>query len=329
MKAIALAHPNIALVKYWGKRDARLNLPATGSYSLTLAPIRTITQVEWGQSEDALLLNGKAQEGRPLARIQRFLDLIRHDRPELGFAHVASENDFPTAAGLASSSSAFAALALAATHAAGIPYDAQALSILARRGSGSAARSIFGGFARMNPGTRDDGLDAFAEARFDEKHWDLRVLFAITAEGEKSVSSTVGMDQTVATSPYFAAWCEGVPAALTEADDAVRARDFQKLTDCAEASALQMHASAIAARPGVLYWNGVTVDLIHAVRELRAQGYPVFFTIDAGPHVKVFVEAASADRVRAALQAVPGVKDVFEARAGGAARILSSLHDPQ
>lgn len=322
MKATAIAHPNIALVKYWGKRDEVLNLPATGSYSLTLAPISTKTTVRWGAEQDQLILNGQPATGRPLARITKFLDMIRATHPELGAAHVESENDFPTAAGLASSSSGFAALALAATAAAGIPRDDQALSVLSRRGSGSAARSIFGGFVQMHAGTQADGLDAFAEERFPADHWDLRVLFALTAEGEKDVPSTVGMDLTVETSPYFAAWCEEVPRALVGVDAAVGARDFERLALLAEASALQMHASAIAAVPGVLYWNGGTVELIHAVRRLRKQGVPAFFTIDAGPHVKVFVEGAYAKQAAAALREVPGVLDVFEAHAGGPARVI-------
>lgn len=322
MKATAIAHPNIALVKYWGKRDAALNLPATGSYSLTLAPIRTRTTVEFGHASDRLVLNGVEASGRPLARISTFLEMVRAVRPGLGGAQVVSDNDFPTAAGLASSSSGFAALALAATHAAGIPRDDRALSILARRGSGSAARSIFGGFAQMHPGALADGSDAFAEARFAPDHWDLRVLFCLTTEGEKEMPSTVGMDITTATSPYFQAWCDEVPKAILSVDEAVARRDVQALATLAEASALQMHASAIAAVPGVLYWNGVTVDLIHAVRTLRAGGLPIFFTIDAGPHVKVFVEGAYAEAARAALLAVPGVRDIFEARPGGAATVV-------
>lgn len=323
MNATAIAHPNIALVKYWGKRDAALNLPATGSYSLTLAPIRTRTTVSWGQAEDRLVLNGAEAVGRPLTRIQRFLDLLRADHPSLGHAHVESDNDFPTAAGLASSSSGFAALALAATSAAGLSLSPAALSVLARQGSGSAARSLSGGFVEMQPGASPDGRDAFAVQRYAETHWDLRVLFALTTEGEKSIPSTVGMDQTVATSPYFQAWCDGVPAALRDVDAAVGAQDFERLASLAEASALQMHASAIAAVPGVLYWNGVTVELIHAVRELRAQGLPVFFTIDAGPHVKVFVEGHAAAAASAALREIPGVRGVFEARPGGDARIIT------
>lgn len=322
MKATAIAHPNIALIKYWGKRDAALNLPATGSYSLTLAPICTKTTVRWGQEHDRLTLNGEETTGRPLARIRTFLDLLRADRPDLGAAHIESANDFPTAAGLASSASAFAALALAASHAAGLELSNQELSVLSRRGSGSAARSIFGGFARMNPGEKADGSDAFAEARYAADHWDLRVLFALTAEGEKDISSTVGMNQTVDTSPYFDAWCQEVPAALDAMDEAVGAKDFARVAELAEASALQMHASAIAAVPGVLYWKPATVALIHAVRTLRAQGLPVFFTIDAGPHVKVFVEAAYAQQAARTLRQIDGVLDVFETAAGGPAHIL-------
>src|SRR5690625_4510316 len=195
MKATAMAHPNIALIKYWGKRHHALNLPATGSYSLTLAPISTKTSVTWQQERDTLWLNGTETHGRPLERIEKFLDLLRKDHPHLGHAKVESANDFPTAAGLASSASAFAALALAATAAAEILRDDRALSILARRGSGSAARSIFGGFVRMNPGIQEDGSDAFAEQRYDENHWDLRVLFAQIGRAscrERVESSVVG-----------------------------------------------------------------------------------------------------------------------------------------
>lgn len=322
MKATAIAHPNIALIKYWGKRHAGLNLPATGSYSLTLAPISTKTAVEWGQSADSLTLNGKVTAGRPLNRITSFLDIIRAQHPDLGGARVESANDFPTAAGLASSASAFAALALAAAHSANLDLTPRELSILARRGSGSAARSIFGGFARMHAGHQSDGSDAFAEARYDVDHWDLRVLFALTAKGEKEISSTVGMDRTAATSPYFSAWCDAVPPTLDAMDQAVGARDFARVAELAEASALQMHASAIAAVPGVLYWNPATVAIIHAVRTLRERGLPVFFTIDAGPHVKVFVEGDYARQAVNALKRIDGVLDVFETRAGGAARVI-------
>ena len=184
-EATAVAHPNIALVKYWGKRDHALNLPAAGSVSLTLGPVRTRTTVRWGEPGDRLVLDGETADATATRRVSAFLDLVRALVPDLGGAEVVSANDFPTAAGLASSSSGFAALAVAATEAAGLALDTEQLSVLARRGSGSAARSVLGGFVRMNAGIRDDGTDSFAVPVADVDHWDLRVVIAVTEAGPK------------------------------------------------------------------------------------------------------------------------------------------------
>jgi diphosphomevalonate decarboxylase len=304
----AIAHPNIAIIKYWGKRNETLNLPAAGSLSLTLGPIGTRTTVTWGQNTDSLTLSGQMLTGRELTKVSRFLDLVRAMRPELGGAAVVSANDFPTASGLASSSSAFAALAVAATRAAGLQLDEQSLSMLARQGSGSAARSVCDGFARMHGGKRQDGTDAWAETVFASDHWDLRVVIGVTTEAQKEVKSTDGMNLTMRTSPYYQAWVDSVEPSIDQTIAAISARDFARLAELAEASALQMHASAIAAVPGVLYWRGATVELIHAVRQWRErEGVPVFFTIDAGPHIKVFTPAENAANVAARLQQVPGV----------------------
>jgi len=328
MHASVVAHPNIALVKYWGKRDSRLNLPAAGSLSLTLGPVATRTSLTFGADEDRLELNGFAVPAAKRLRVATLLDRVRDlvalqqgpaARAALGGARILSTNDFPTAAGLASSSSGFAALALAATEAAGLHLSLPQLSALAREGSGSAARSLFGGFARMQAGTRPDGTDAFAEPLFDEHHWDLRVVIAVTVEGEKEVASTDGMNLTERTSPYYPAWIETVEPDVQSAITAIAARDFDHLARIAEASALRMHASAIAADPGVLYWRGATVEVIHEVRRLRAGGLPVFFTIDAGPHVKVFTSADEVAAVVRALEATPGVlRTIVTAPAAGA-----------
>jgi diphosphomevalonate decarboxylase len=318
----AVAHPNIALVKYWGKRERVLNLPTAGSFSLTLGPVRTRTSVEWGQAEDDFVLNGEAHKGLAGKKISRFLDLVRERSSGLGGARVLSDNDFPTAAGLASSASGFAALALAATEAAGLRMSPAELSVLARRGSGSAARSVFGGFVRMHAGTRADGSDALAEQVASAAHWPLTMLLCVTAEGKKAVSSTVGMNTTQETSPFFGAWVETVEPAVESAVAAVQARDFERLAQVAEASALQMHASAMASVPGVLYWNGATVAMIHEVRRWRAAGIPVFFTIDAGPHVKVCVPQEYTDRVANLAGEVPGVLRVLRTQAAGGPRVV-------
>lgn len=331
MQASVVAHPNIALVKYWGKRDSRLNLPAAGSLSLTLGPVATKTTLSFGAAEDTLELNGVAVPASKRSRVAIVLSRVRDlvelregaaARVALGGARIVSTNDFPTAAGLASSSSGFAALALAATRAAGLDLPLPQLSALAREGSGSAARSLFGGFARMHAGNRSDGTDAFAEPLFDANHWDLRVIIAVTVEGEKEVASTDGMNLTERTSPYYAAWLATVEPDVEAAIPAIAARDFERLACIAEASALRMHASAIAADPGVLYWRGATVEVIHAVRRMRAGGLPVFFTIDAGPHVKVFCEAASAPAVTAALRDLPGVLRTIETHPAPGASLL-------
>ena len=230
MHASVVAHPNIALVKYWGKRDSRLNLPAAGSLSLTLGPVATRTSLTFGAEEDSLELNGVAVPAAKRLRVATLLDRVRDlvaleqgpaARAALGGARILSTNDFPTAAGLASSSSGFAALALAATEAAGLHLSLPQLSALAREGSGSAARSLFGGFARMHAGTRADGTDAFAEPLFDEHHWDLRVVIAVTVEGEKEVASTDGMNLTERTSPYYPAWIETVEPDVQSAMTAI------------------------------------------------------------------------------------------------------------
>lgn len=320
MQATAIARSNIALVKYWGKRDAALNLPAAGSISMTLDGLETRTTVEFREGDvDHVRINGVDLSGKELAKTSRFLDLVR---PGALSAVVDSSNSFPTSAGLASSASGFAALALAATKAAGLDLSSQALSVLARRGSGSAARSIVGGFAIWHEGCREDGTDSFAEELAPQTHWDLHCLALVTVKGPKDVPSTEGMNLTMRTSPYYKAWIQTVNQDLELAKDAILGRDFEALGEVAEGSCLAMHASAMAARPGVIYWSARTLELVHEVRSLRASGTPCFFTIDAGPHVKVFCPAEVAPKVRAHFQNHPAVVDILEARPGAGTELL-------
>ncbi|MGM0557123.1 MAG: diphosphomevalonate decarboxylase [Myxococcota bacterium] len=329
MEATAVAHPNIALVKYWGKRDIEFNLPAAGSVSMTLGGLETRTHVEFDPelTRDQFELDGAVVEaGTRIDRVSGFLDLIRERAGIEVRARVVSANNFPTAAGLASSASGFAALAVAAAAAAGLQLDDRELSVIARRGSGSAARSIYGGFVEMRPGEHGEPAvaseEAYAQPIAPPEHWDLQCLVAVTVEGEKDVGSTEGMNRTERTSPYFPAWVESVPDDIEAARVAIEQKDFAHLAAVAERSCLRMHASAIGAEPGVLYWRGTTVDLIHRIREARASGTSAFFTIDAGPHVKVFCPAAEADDVRALLEDVDGVRDVLEAWPGDPARLV-------
>lgn len=328
LQAESTARANIALIKYWGKRDraadggAALNLPAVGSLSITLDALATRTRVRFDTTceRDMLRLNGR-EDAAGSARLAGYLAVFRRRAGRGEFAMVESENNFPTGAGLASSASGFAALAAAAAAALRLELSATELSALARQGSGSAARSVFGGFVEWHRGVEADGSDSFAEPLAPAGHWPLRVVIAVTDEGAKAVGSTDGMTRTEFTSPYFDAWVDGQENDLADARAAVLAKDFEKLADVSEFSCLKMHASALAARPGVIYWNGATIEALNAVRSLRAKGTPAFFTIDAGPQVKAVCLAESEAAVRETLLAVPGVKRVITSGLGAGVEV--------
>jgi diphosphomevalonate decarboxylase len=319
----AVAGTNIALVKYWGKRDTALNLPASGSLSLTLDRLGTRTTVAFdGGGEDRVTLDGTPAAPAVRARVSAFLDRVRARAGLDARARVTTDNSVPTATGLASSASGFAALALAASRAAGLTLAPGELSALARLGSGSAARSIFGGFAEMAPGARGDGADAVAHPLPAGDGWEVRLVVAVTAHGEKPLGSTAAMELTARTSPFYAAWLDAVGGDLGAAREAITGRDLAALGAVAERSALRMHATALAADPPILYWNPATIAAIEAVRELRLGGTPAYFTIDAGPHVKALCAAADADAVASALAAAPGVLRTIVTAPGLGARVV-------
>ncbi len=323
--ATAVAHPNIALAKYWGKLETGHNLPAVPSLSVTLAGMATTTTVTFDATlgEDLFLLAGKPAAAGPAQRVTALLDRVRKASGRSERARVESANDFPTAAGLASSASAFAALALASLKAAGLPHDAARVSDLARKSSVSAARSALGGFVELPRGEgSEEDLPAASVAGPD--HLPLRVVVAVTREGEKSTLSTEGMLHTQRTSPYYPAWVETAPALFGRIKQALLAKDLEALGVAAEESALRMHAAAIAACPGLVYWAGATVEAMEEVRRIRRAGTLAFFTIDAGPHVKVLTAPADEERVAAALRAVPGVTRTILARPGDAARLVET-----
>jgi diphosphomevalonate decarboxylase len=322
--AAAQAQPNIALVKYWGKRDAALNLPVVGSISITLDALwtRTLVRFDAALDQDQVSLNGRS-DAKEARRVSACLDLLRAHAGVNWRASVDSRNNFPTAAGLASSASGFAALVHAGAAALGLSLSEAEQSVLARRCSGSAARSIFGGYVEWAHGQRADGTDSVAAPLLDAAAWPLRVAVAITSTAAKEVGSSEGMRRTAETSPYQSAWIESQEADLAVARQAILARDFQALADISEHSCLKMHALALAARPGLLYWNGASVECMRRVRALRGQGVPVFFTVDAGPQVKAVCTPEAIGEVKAALREVPGVLDVVETGLGGGVRTIN------
>jgi diphosphomevalonate decarboxylase len=317
MPAIARAHPNIALVKYWGKRDSKRNLPAVDSLSITLGDLYTEMQLEFdgALAADELSINGSPDSAR-LARVSACIDSVAGaDRPR---ARVVSHANFPVAAGLASSASAFAALVVAAAGAAGRSYSADELANLAGRASGSAARSLYDGFALL----RNAGSRIRVESIAAPRDWPLRVVVAVTRQGPKPVSSTDAMESSKASSPFYARWVADQAADIAAARSAVADRDIAALAEVAERNCLKMHSVMWSSRPPVVYWNAATVECLQAVRALREEGEEVFFTIDAGPQVKAICTDAAEPRVRRTLAAIPGVSEILASGLGRGAELL-------
>lgn len=323
MQATAVAQPNIALVKYWGKQDRARNLPAVGSLSITLEGLETRTAVRFDDTlaADSARVNGHSDRAT-LTRVSGCLDRLRELAGVGARASVESETNFPVAAGLASSASGFAALVTAADAALGTGLDRLALARLAGAASGSAARSLYGGFVELHapaPGEADIRLTPLC----DPDDWPLAVVVALADRGAKAVGSSEAMLATAATSPFYDAWVREQPADLAAARGAVAAKDFERLAEIAEHNCLKMHASMLAARPGLIYWHPATVAGIHCVRALRADGVGVFFTIDAGPQLKAVCLPDDRARVAEALGAIDGVRELRETALGAGARVVT------
>lgn len=293
----AKAHPNIALVKYWGKRDEKLILPVAGSMSMTLDTVATTTTVIKGGSADAFYLGGELVAGKPAAQVSGFLDLVRRLAGSDEHATVISHNDAPTAAGLASSASGFAALATAAAAAYGLELNTRELSILARQGSGSASRSVIDKFAVWHAGT--DSETSYAE---ELSAPDMRMIICEINAGPKLVSSRLGMQLTRDTSPFWNSWASSTEEILQEMLTACAADDFTKVGEIAETHAYRMHALIQSSRPVVRYLAPASYAAFDRIAELRRQGVEAYGTADAGPNVVAIARPEDAAAVANALQ---------------------------
>lgn len=279
------APANIALCKYWGKRDEELNLPVTSSLSLTLDTMGAHTEVAFCEGEDRIHLAGeRLPVDHPFAeRLSRYLDLFR--QPGQGFI-VNTESRVPVAAGLASSASGFAAMAKALDDLFGWELSGRELSILSRLGSGSACRSLYSGLVEWHAGSREDGMDSFAEPVGVE--WpELRLGWILVSSAAKPVGSREAMRRTRETSVFYRSWPAQVERDLAAIRSALFAGDFAALGEAVEGNALAMHATMMGAHPPVLYWLSGTVDVLQRVWEARRQGLAVYATMDAGPNVKL------------------------------------------
>lgn len=295
-EADVFAPANIALCKYWGKRDTELNLPVTDSLSLSLGTLGSHCRMTFHDGPaDRVQFNSTAMPAAHpfVSRLTGFLDLFRCS-PERHF-RIETVNTIPTAAGFASSASGFAAIvkALDALH--GWQLPERSLSILARLGSGSASRSFWQGFVHWHAGRDADGMDCFAEplqGHGTDQWTDLRIGLLILNRAGKATGSSEAMRRTVETSALYDAWPRQVATDLAAIRQAIRDRDFAALGAAAEANALAMHATMMAARPSVLYWQPESVAAMQQVWRTRADGLALYFTMDAGPNLKLLFREA-------------------------------------
>lgn len=309
---------NIAFIKYWGVSDPTLNIPLNNSISMTLADAHTTTTVAWDVdgrlSADSITLDGEELSPSKARRIVEHLDRLRALAGVNYCAQVASWNNFPTASGIASSASGFAALTIAGCAALGLDWDATRLSAIARRGSGSASRSLFGGFVEWNKGSRNE--DSVAHEIYPADHWDLRDIVAVVSAEEKKVSSANG-HLLALTSPLVEARSIRVTGWLDEVRQALAERDIARLGPIIELDALTMHSVMMTSQPSLLYWQPGTMALLQAVGRWREDdGLPVYFTIDAGPNVHLICEADVAPEVESRLAQMSEVESVITSRPG-------------
>ena len=316
--AAAFAHPNIALIKYWGDLDPDLHIPANGSISMNLDELTTYTTVSFDQLllQDQLILNGEEITGNALERVSKLLNRVRQLGRISTFARVESHNNFPTGAGIASSASGFAALSLAASKAAGLELDEKDLSRLARTGSGSACRSIPAGFVEWQAGGIDQDSYSFSIA--PPEHWDLVDCIVLVSQEEKQISSSMG-HSLAPTSLLQSVRAADAPRRLDICREAIRRRDFEALAEVVELDSNLMHAVMITSTPSVMYWQPETVKIMQEVKSWRSSGLPVCYTIDAGPNVHLLSTSAAAGDIASRLVHLPGVIKVLLSHPGGPA----------
>jgi diphosphomevalonate decarboxylase len=319
--ATAVACPNIAFIKYWGNRDNALRLPENGSISMNLEELVTRTRVTFDPAltSDIFDLNGVRQSGTSLQRVTSHLNIIRGLRGIATRAHILSENNYPSDAGIASSAAAFAALTLAAITALGLEMNERDLSRLARRGSGSACRSIPSGFVEWYRGSSD--VDSFAVSIAKPNHWDLVDCIAVIENAHKKTGSSEG-HKLASSSPFQSVRVADADRRVDRCREALLARDFATLADIIEMDSNMMHAVMMTSNPPLLYWEPETIEIMKAVQSWRKTGIQAAYTIDAGPNVHILCESSFLENIKHRLTTIPGVKEVLIAHPGGAAKII-------
>jgi diphosphomevalonate decarboxylase len=322
------ATPNIALIKYWGKRDKKLVLPQNGSMSITLdSNTRTVTSAVFSHSlkNDVAWINGKKTSAEEMKRLLIPVNIVRKQAGIDAKIAICSNNNFPTAAGIASSASGFAALACAASDAAGLKLSSSELSILARHGSGSACRSVLGGFVEWKAGEHADGRDSYAVQIAPASHWpQMRDLIAIVAPEKKKIGSSEGMDMTVKTSRLFKERVGRMPKKLEKMRNAILQKDTETIYSIAMADSDEMHATMADTKPPIVYLNEASRKIIRAINEINSSEGRLIcgYTFDAGPNAHIIAEEKNIGKVRKALSQISGIEKFIKCGIGNGPRKL-------
>ncbi len=321
MKITAKAPANIAFIKYWGKRNEKLRLPANSSISMNLSNAFTVTSVEFDEKlkKDRFLLNGIVAGREETNRVSKHINLLRSIVKIKTPAVIESINNFPKASGIASSASGFAALTLAATKAAGLNLSEKELSILARLGSGSACRSIPDGFVEWKMG--DTSKSSYAQSLFKPDYWDICDLIAVVGEKSKKISSTEG-HAIAESSPFYKTRIAGMKNKVKEIKLALKIKDFTKFGEILEAEAVNMHTVMMTSVPPLYYWKPETLNIMNRVMELREEGLECYFTIDAGPNVHIICEGKNMSKLKREISNTSGVKKLLVNRPADGAQLI-------
>lgn len=309
MKKTAVAPTNIAFVKYWGRKDEVLRLPTNGSISMNLSSLSTTTTVEFDKkySKDEVIINGVQDEKESL-RVIKYLDRIRNFAHISEKAKVVSNNNFPSATGLSSSASGFAALTVAASAASGLKQGEKELSILARQGSGSACRSIPNGFVEWIDG--DTSETSYAKSIFPSNYWDIVDIVTVVSDEKKDVLSSEGQ-RLVGTSPFMSTRLSHMSDKIIKCKKYIKEKDFKSFGELVESEALELHAIMLTSQPSLIYWLPATVRMMKLVKKWRSEGLPVYFTVNTGQDIHLICEKKDVRNLEEKLRMIQEIKKII------------------
>jgi len=313
----AIAHPNFALIKYWGKSDASNNLPDMSSISITIDTLFSTAKVSYDSTlkKDLWILNDIEQES--LGQIKPTMNYLKSFKPAKDFCVIESTNNFPTAAGLASSASGVASIVVAINELFNLNLSEKELINAAILGSGSAPRSLYSGFVYLNK------KNYSCETILDSNQWPLKIIICQTSSDRKLVSSRDGMRISKSTSSYYKDWVNDQDNDIKKALKAIKMKDFDLLGEVSEDNCKKMHKVMETSSPPLIYRNATSHLCIQKIEEMKVNGIGIFYTIDAGPQVKIICKAQHADQVISEMKSIPNIQDIIEVNIGQGARLTN------